>query len=481
MNAGRTRRPRRFALRAAAALLALALAGCTVGPDYVRPAAPAPVAYKELPPNKPAQPADTLPRGAWWKTFDDPELDALQEQVAAANQTLRAAEANYRQARAAVRASQAQLFPGVSVSGRAARARNPGGGAASAYTASGDLSYEVDLWGGIRRSIEASETTAQATAADLENVRLSLQTELALDYLQLRVADATKRVLVDTVAAYERSFTLTQNRYNAGVAARADVVQAETQLLSAKVNLVDIANTRAQFEHAIAALVGKAPADLTIAERQIAPNVPVIPVGVPSELLERRPDVAAAERRVAAANAEIGVATAAIYPSLTLSAGAGFIGTSLGNWISLPNRFWSLGAQVAGTVFDGGLRNAERDQSIALYDVAVAQYRQTVLDAFRDVEDSLSTIRILEEEARVQAEALRSARESVALTTNQYKAGIVGYLNVVTVQAVALQSERNSVELAGRRLAATIALVKALGGGWQASDLPPLKVGLREG
>ena len=312
MNAGRTRRPRRFALRAAAALLALALAGCTVGPDYVRPAAPAPAAYKELPPNKPAQPADTLPRGAWWKTFDDPELDALQEQVAAANQTLRAAEANYRQARAAVRASQAQLFPGVSVSGRAARARNPGGGAASAYTASGDLSYEVDLWGGIRRSIEASETTAQATAADLENVRLSLQTELALDYLQLRVADATKRVLVDTVAAYERSFTLTQNRYNAGVAARADVVQAETQLLSAKVNLVDIANTRAQFEHAIAALVGKAPADLTIAERQIAPNVPVIPVGVPSELLERRPDVAAAERRVAAANAEIGVATAAI-------------------------------------------------------------------------------------------------------------------------------------------------------------------------
>jgi len=472
MKIALTRRLRPLIGRAAAGVLALALCACTVGPDYLRPTVPAPATYKELPPNKPAQPADTLPRGAWWKAYNDPELDALQDQVAAANQTLRVAEANYRQARAAVRVARAQLFPGVGVTGGATRAQSRGGGAANAFTASGDISYEVDLWGGIRRAIEASENTAQATAADLENVRLSLQTELALDYLQLRVADATKRVLVDTVAAYERSFTLTQNRYNAGVAARADVVQAETQLLSAKVNLVDIANTRAQFEHAIAALVGKAPADLSIAEREVAPNVPTIPAGVPSELLERRPDVAAAERRVAAANAEIGVATAAIYPSLTLSASGGFIGSSLGNWISLPNRFWSLGAQLAGTVFDGGLRTAQRDQSIALYDAAVAQYRQTVLDAFRDVEDGLSTIRILEEEARVQAEALRSARESVALTTNQYKAGIVGYLNVVTVQAVALQSERNSVELAGRRLAATIALIKALGGGWQTSQLP---------
>ncbi len=453
--------------------LALLLAACTVGPDYVRPTAPAPAAYKELPPNKPAQPGDALPRGAWWKAYNDPELDALQAEVAAANQTLQVAEANYRQARAAVRAARAQLFPGVSVTGAAARAGNRTNGTANAFTASGDISYEVDLWGGIRRAIEASQSTAQASAADLENTRLSLQTELALDYLQLRVADAIKRVLVDTVSAYERSFTLTQNRYNAGVAARADVVQAETQLLSAKVNLVDIATTRAQFEHAIAALVGKAPADFSIAERQVAPNVPDIPAGVPSELLERRPDVAAAERRVAAANAEIGVATAAIYPSLTLSASGGFIGSSLSNWISLPNRFWSLGAQLAGTVFDGGLLAAQRDQSIALYDAAVAQYRQTVLDAFRDVEDSLSTIRILEEEARVQAEALRSARESVALTTNQYKAGIVAFLNVVTVQAVALQSERNTVELAGRRLAATIALIKALGGGWQAADLPP--------
>jgi NodT family efflux transporter outer membrane factor (OMF) lipoprotein len=279
-------------------------------------------------------------------------------------------------------------------------------------------------------------------------------------------------VLQETVEAFQRSLTLTQNRYNAGVAARADVVQAETQLYSAQVNLVDIANTRAQFEHAIAALIGKAPADVSIPERQAVPSVPDVPVGVPSALLERRPDIAAAERRIQAANAQIGVATAAIYPSLTLSASGGFVGSSLGNWISLPNRFWSLGAALAGTLFDGGLLVAQRDEAIAAYDASVANYRQTVLTAFRDVEDSLSTLRVLEDEARVQDQALRSARESVALTTNQYKAGIVGYLNVVTVQAVALASERNTVELAGRRFAATIDLIKALGGGWQAADLP---------
>ncbi|HET9045385.1 MAG TPA: efflux transporter outer membrane subunit [Casimicrobiaceae bacterium] len=417
---------------------ALALTGCMVGPDYVRPQASAPAAYKELPPNKPAQPADTAPRGQWWKVYGDPELDTLQDEVIAANQTLRVAEANYRQARAAVRASRAELFPGVgaSLGGTRARAANSrGGGTASVFTASADVTWEVDLWGGIRRAVEASESSAQASAAELANTQLSLQSELAQNYLQLRVADATRRVLQDTVEAYERSMTLTQNRYNAGVAARADVVQAETQLLSAKVNLIDIENTRAQFEHAIAALVGKAPADLSIAPRITVPNVPAVPAGVPSELLERRPDVAAAERRVAAANAQIGVATAAIYPALTLSASGGFIGSSVGNWISLPNRFWSLGASLAGTIFDGGLLVAQRDEAVAAYDATTAQYRQAVLDAFRDVEDQLAAIRILEEEARVQA-------------------------------------ERNNVELAGRRFSATIALIKALGGGWQASDLP---------
>ena len=460
----------------ASAALCAALAACTVGPDYVRPQAPVPTAYKELPPSKPAEPRDALSRGDWWKAYADSELDALQAQVIAANPTLQAAEANYRQARAAVRASRAEIFPGISANVGANRARTAGGSAggrtASAYTASLDVTWEADLWGRIRRSVEASESSAQASAADLANTQLSLQAELAQDYLQLRVADATKRVLQDTVAAFERSLTLTQNRYNAGVAARADVVQAETQLLSAKVNLIDVASTRAQLEHAIAALVGKPPAELTIAERMAVPTVPDVPVDVPSTLLERRPDVAAAERRVAAANAEIGVASAALYPALTLSAAGGFAGATLGNWISLPNRFWSLGASLAGTVFDGGLRVAQRDEAIAAYDATVAQYRQTVLAAFQQVEDQLSSIRILEEEARVQAEALRAARESVALTTNQYKAGIVGYLNVVTVQAVALAAEQNAVQLAGRRFTATIALVKALGGGWQADDLP---------
>lgn len=457
-----------------AALCTFALAACTVGPDYVRPAAPAPVAYKELPPNKPAQPADTAPRGDWWKVYGDPELDALQDQVIAANQTLRVAEANYRQARAAVRVARAELFPGVGVNAGGTRARaanSRGGGTGSVFTAAADVTWEVDLWGGIRRSVEASESGAQASAADLANTQLSLQAELAQNYLQLRVADAIKRVLQDTVDAYQRSLALTQNRYAAGVAARADVVQAETQLLTARANLIDIANTRAQFEHAIAALVGKAPADFSLAERTDVPPVPNVPAGVPSELLERRPDVAAAERRVAAANAQIGVATAAIYPSLTLSAGGGFIGSSVGNWISLPNRFWSLGASLAGTVFDGGLRVAQRDEAVAFWDASVAQYRQTVLDAFREVEDNLAALRILEEEAAVQAAALRSARESVALTTNQYKAGLVAFLNVVTVQAVALQAERNSVELSGRRFSATIALVKALGGGFDATSL----------
>jgi NodT family efflux transporter outer membrane factor (OMF) lipoprotein len=419
------------------------------------------------------RPGLRAPRGDWWKVYGDPELDALQDQVIAANQTLRVAEANYRQARAAVRVARAELFPGVGVNAGGTRARavnSRGGGTASVFTAAADVTWEVDLWGGIRRSVEASETARRRRPPILRT------RNVAAGRARAELPAAARRRChqaraQDTVDAYQRSLALTQNRYAAGVAARADVVQAETQLLTARANLIDIANTRAQFEHAIAALVGKAPADFSLAERTDVPPVPNVPAGVPSELLERRPDVAAAERRVAAANAQIGVATAAIYPSLTLSAGGGFIGSSVGNWISLPNRFWSLGASLAGTVFDGGLRVAQRDEAVAFWDASVAQYRQTVLDAFREVEDNLAALRILEEEAAVQAAALRSARESVTLTTNQYKAGLVAFLNVVTVQAVALQAERNSVELSGRRFSATIALVKALGGGFDATSL----------
>jgi NodT family efflux transporter outer membrane factor (OMF) lipoprotein len=429
-------------LAKAVPVVAAALLGaCTMGPDYVRPDVKVPDAWKEAS-YKTAEPADTLPRGDWWEAFGDPLLNQLMVDVAVANPTLAVAEANYRQAQAAIRAARAGLFPS---------------GAAQ-------LSWEIDLWGRVRRTIEASETGAQASAADLENVRLSLRTDLAQSYLALRVADAQRRVLDDTVAAYERSRALTQNRYNAGVAARAEVVQAQSQLLAAQAQTFDVQAARAQLEHAIAVLAGRLPAELAVAPVETLPALPAVPPGVPSALLERRPDVAAAERRVAVANAEVGVATAAIYPDLTLGATAGLAGTALSSWLSLPNRFWSIGPALAGTLFDAGLRRAQRDEQIAAYDAAVASYRQTVLTAFREVEDNLSTLRILGDEAAVQQQALEAARQSVELTTNQYKAGLVGFLNVVVVQAQAFAAERNAIDLAGRRLSAAVALIKALGG-----------------
>jgi len=459
--------------RATALALALLVSSCTVGPDYVRPDAPAPAAWKELPPHKLAEPADMLPRGAWWTLFGDPVLDDLEQQVTAANQTLRAAEANYRQARAAVGTARAGLYPTLdfSASGTRARARgSSGGGSAAAYTATADVQWEIDLWGRIRRLVESAQAAQAASAADVESTRLSLQAELAADYLQLRIADAARRVLQETLAAFERSLVLTQNRYAAGVAARVDVVQAETQLLNVRASLVDIEATRAQLEHAIAALTGRAPADVTIAVVDTVPTQPTIPASVPSALLERRPDIAAAERRVAAANAQVGAATAAIYPTISLGASGGFAGTSLANWFSLPNRFWSLGAALAAPLFDAGLRASQREQAVAAYDATVADYRQTVLDAFRDVEDNLALLRVLQEESRVQAEALRAARLSVELTTNQYKAGLVAFIDVVTVQAVAFNAERTALELTGRQLVAAVNLVKALGGGYAAGE-----------
>jgi NodT family efflux transporter outer membrane factor (OMF) lipoprotein len=462
--------------RSLALVLAFALAAgaCTMGPNYARPDAPAPAAWKELPPHKTAEPADTLPRGNWWEVFNDPVLNELEERVAAANQTLRASEANHRSAQAAVTGARAGLFPTIGGSVGATRSRiggRAGGTSGTSYNASVNAQWEIDLWGRIRRLVEAAQDTAQATAADVENTRLSLQSELAVDYLQLRVADAGRRILEATVAAYERSLVLTQNRYAAGVAARSDVVLAETQLLGARASLIDIDATRAQLEHAIADLTGRAPADVSIAAVEAVPSVPDIPVTVPSALLERRPDVAVAERNVAAANAQIGAATAAIYPTLDLSGAIGLAGTSLSNWLLLPNRVWSLGAAFAGTLFDAGLRESQREQAVAAYDATVADYRQTVLDAFRDVEDNLALLRVLGEESRVQAETVRAARESVTLTTNQYRAGLVAFLNVVTVQAVQFQAERNQVDLEGRRLVAAVNLVKALGGGFDAAQL----------
>ena len=471
----RSRSP--VAKAAHAGLLAAAVAvlggGCMVGPDYVRPTAPAPAAFKEAEGWKPAQPADTAPRGDWWKVFRDADLDALELEVELANQTVQAAEARVREAQAATQAVRAGLFPGVSGTAAAARSgRNAGTPAvANSYNLALDASWEIDLWGRVRRSVEASAATAQSTAADLAAARLSAQALLAQDYLLLRVQDAQIRLLRDTVAGYEKSLELTRNQYGAGTVSRGDVVQAETQLKSTQAQVLDALIFRAQLEHAIAVLVGKPPAELALAPRPLAPVFPAIPVALPSELLERRPDIAAAERRAASANAQIGVAQAAFYPSLSLSAGGGLQNSALGDLLSLPSRFWALGAGLAQTIFDAGLRSAQKAQAVATYDETVANYRSTVLNAFQEVEDNLVALGLLEQEAAVQDEAVAAARQSVAIATNQYKAGIANYIVVVVLQTGELNNERTALAILARRLTASVGLIKALGGGWNSATL----------
>jgi NodT family efflux transporter outer membrane factor (OMF) lipoprotein len=414
--------------------------------------------------------------------FGDRELDALAARVDVSNQTIKIAEANFRQARAVAEQARAGLFPTVNAGASAFRTRSPSGSSSSAVTSNNyDLaasaSWEIDLWGRVRRGIESGEANWQASAADLESVRLSTQAALAQTYIALRLADAQRRLLDETVAAYERSLQLTRNRYAAGVAAKVDVVQAEVQLKSAEAQRVDLGVDRAQFEHAIAVLIGVPPADLSIAPAtKVVAVLPAIPVGVPSELLERRPDIAAAERAVAAANARIGVAEAAFYPALTLSAVGGYRSGSFADWLSAPSWFWSLGASLAQTVFDGGLRRAVSDQAMAAYDGQVAQYRQTVLAGFQEVEDSLAALQILAEEVRYLEEAVRAARQSVELTTNQYNAGIVSFLNVITAQTIALNNERTLLNVRGRRFLASVQLVRALGGGWDATALEAVRL-----
>ena len=461
------------------------LASCAVGPDYQRPAVQTPAGFKETADWKIAEPRDELVRGSWWKIFGDRELDALIEQVNVSNQSLKVSEARYRQAQALTQSARASYLPTISASAsstrsRAASARSQGNNdIATNHNLTVNAGWELDVWGRIRRTVESNNTSAQASAADLESARLSLQSELATSYFQLRVNDAQKQLFDDTITAYEKSLELTKNRYAVGVAGKVDVVQAETQLLSAQAQAIDLGVQRAQLEHAIAVLIGKAPADFSL--RSVESNagasvdwkviLPAFPVGLPSTLLERRPDIAAAERRAASANAQIGVAKAAYFPTLSLSASGGFSSSTLANWISAPNRFWSLGPSLAETLFDFGKRAALSDQAIAVYDQNVATYRLTVLGAFQDVEDNVATLRILEAEAVVQTEAVRAARESVTLTINQYKAGTISYLSVVTVQTALLSNERTSVGLLGRRLSATVGLIRALGGGWNAADL----------
>ncbi len=470
------------------AFMALAMVfGCTVGPDYKRPQVTVPITFKELKGWKQAQPRDQEIAAKWWTAFNDPLLNSLQEQVTISNQSLAQAEAMYRQALAMVQGARAGYFPTIAATAAYTRSRQSGNtGTAGTDTANQHLvslsaGWEIDIWGRVRRQVESNTASAQASAADLQALRLSLQAEVAQNYFLLCTLDAQQKILDDTVAAYRKALMLTKNRYAAGVAAKADVALAMTQLKTTQAQAIDIGVQRAQLEHAIALLIGKAPADFSIPPTPIVTTPPRIPTVIPSDLLERRPDVASAERAVAAANAQIGVAKAAYFPALTLSASTGYqstgiadlYSTGIANLLSVPGYFWALGPAALGyTLFDGGARSAQTKQAIAAYDATVAAYRQTVLTSFQQVEDNLSALRILDEEARVQEEAVNSARESMALSVNQYKAGTVSYLNVIATQSIALNNERTALGIRGQRLTATVFLVKALGGGWNVSELP---------
>jgi len=477
---------RRLAALALAVSAGLLASACAVGPRYRRPSAPVPARYKEAPaaPSapegwKPAEPRDAAPRGKWWEVFGDSPLNDLEEQVNVSNLQLAQAEAQYRAARAVARGARSNLFPTVSVSASASRSRVGGnrqnaaiGSTVSEYRLGGDFSWEADLWGRIRRSVEANVESARATAADLENVRLSMQAEVASDYFQLRGTDAQIQLLESTVAAYERALQLTIDRYNQGVVSGVDVAQARTQLETTRAQATDLTLTRAQLEHAIATLIGKPPADVTIPPIALEAPRPPLPEAVPAELLERRPDIAAAERRVASANAQVGVATAGFFPSLLLSASGGVDSAKLARYFSTPNVFWSIGATLAETIFDAGKRHAVREQAFAGYEGAVAAYRQTVLGAFQEVEDDLAAVRILGAEASQQTEATAAAERSLSLAESRYRGGITTYLEVVTAQSTALANERTAVEVRTRQILASVDLVKALGGGWSESQLP---------
>ncbi|WP_309109541.1 efflux transporter outer membrane subunit [Pseudomonas sp. Q2-TVG4-2] len=465
-------------------VMAISLGACTLGPDYQRPELPIATEFKQAEGWKAATPADALQRGDWWALYGDTELNALVARLNVSNQNLAAAEAQYRQARALVRGARSQLFPAVGASGGVSRGGqgssasgsyfqggSTGSGVSESYEVGLDASWELDIWGRLRRNLEANRANMQASAADLAAVRLSLQSELVQTYLQLRVMDEQQRLLDQTVEAFARSLRLTENQYQAGIVPKSDVSQALTQLKSTQAQAIDLRWQRAQMEHAIAVLIGVPPSELDIAKRGDIPRLPEVPLALPSQLLERRPDVASAERQVMAANAQIGVAEAAWYPDLTLSASGGYRNSSFSDLISLPNRFWSLGPQLAVTLLDFGSRRAELEAAEASYDQTVATYRQTVLDSFREVEDNLVQLRVLAEEAVVQREALEAAQESLRLIENQYRAGTVDFLSVATVQTTALNNERTNLALLGDRLTASVQLIAALGGGWDIERL----------
>lgn len=453
------------------------LTACTVGPDYVRPTAVVPAAYKEMAGWKAAQPKDNCIKGAWWEIFNDSQLNALEEKVNISNQNIIAAEAQYREARALVQQARAGYFPTVAAGPSFTRTRSTvvsgsqgSISGVSDYEMPVDVSWVPDVWGRVRRTVEASQANAQASAADLGATQLSVQGELAQDYFQLRTLDAQKQLLDATVIDYRKSLDLTKYLYAQGVDSSADVLQAETQLKTTEAQAIDVGVQRAQMEHAIALLAGKPASDFSIPVAALSAVAPAIPVGIPSELLERRPDIAAAERLVAAANAQIGVAESAFYPSITLSATGGFQSTDISNWLTWPSRLWSIGSAISETVFDAGLRRAMTEQAIAAYDASVASYRQTVLTGFQEVEDNLAALRILEQEAGVEDEAVKAAKQSLAVITNQYKAGTVSYLNVIVAQSAELANENTAVNILGRRMSASVLLIEALGGGWNNAE-----------
>lgn len=462
---------RTFSLTTATA----ALAACAVGPDYVRPSAPTPVAFKEAPQGwLAAQPGDGASRGAWWSVYGDKDLDALVAQVAVNNQNLKAYEAAYRQATAVVAEARSGYSPTVALSPAASRQRSSSttGSATTRSSRSVELSgsWEPDLWGKVRRQVESDKAAAQASAAELADLTLSAQAELVTDYMELRYQDSLAQLLDETTKAYERSLTITQNQYTAGTVSRADVITAQTQLATARASEIATGQLRAQYEHAIALLVGKPPSEVSIAVRPLEITLPEVPGIVPSILLQRRPDIAEAERTMQQQNALIGVAQAAWYPTLSLTGEAGYSG--LGKLFSASNAIWSLAASASETLIDGGARPAQVTAARAAYDQSVANYRQTVLAAFQDVEDELSSIRVLGNQAAAQDDALRLARQAETVARNEYQAGTVDYTTVVTAQATALSNAQASLQVRRDRLLASASLIRALGGGWTDSDLP---------
>ena len=464
-----------------AVLAPLLCSSCAIGPRYQRPAAPAPERFKQLAGNdqwKMATPSDALLKGKWWEIFGDPQLNELEEMININNQNVKQAEAQFRQARALVALNHANYYPtigsapSITQTDTGSNGGRGAGGTNQSFSLPISASWEPDLWGRVRLAVQNAVSNAQVSAADLENIRLSAQALLATDYFLLAANDMQEGILRDTIGAYQQNLQLTINRFNGGVASRVDITLAQTQLAGVLAQSTDLHTTRAQFEHAIAMLTGRPPAAVEISETRIAGPPPPIPVALPSVLLERRPDIAANERLMAAANANIGLAETAYYPTLTLSAGVGFVTTNLANLFTYGSRTWSAGPSISQTLFDFGRRNASIEGVQSSYDATVAAYRQTVLAAFQEVEDDLATLRYLAEEAVQQQAAVVAAQEALSLENDRYKAGTDSYLNVITTQIIALNDQQTAITILQRRMVAAVDLVKALGGGWDASALP---------